>query len=405
MVLSGLAYALLGLTVRVAKVDLTPPEPLPLGGYTARKGAVMEPGGQRLYARAVDFNGDTLVALDMLTVPGGFTQQVRSLVGDDRFVLIATHTHCAPDSQMLNPKMTFQVPGIASYSPFWSAWYADEVAYAIDRARSAAPRMVTKLGLSTGQARLNHGRRPDAVPDRTAWLLESGGTPLLASYPAHATFHDESWNKTDGDWPGVLAKRLDAPVIPAAIGDLAPEAPGKTPVEKCAKFVEKFLASVLKSEPRTVAGREDAPKLWREEVRLDPPKPHPGFAKAYGVPDALAQVLVTRFAEGSAAVTFFKVGNFLLIGVPGEPTAELGRRIGAIAATKGFPHALVASHADGWVGYVLMPEDYDRGGYEATLSFNGRETAQRMLEAVERGLSATGRGFARAGSSDRRAAS
>ena len=42
---------------------------------------------------------------------------------------------------------------------------------------------------------------------------------------------------------------------------------------------------------------------------------------------------------------------------------------------------MVCSHVNGWMGYILAPEDYDRGGYEATLSFYGREEGTKVVEA------------------------
>jgi hypothetical protein len=43
---------------------------------------------------------------------------------------------------------------------------------------------------------------------------------------------------------------------------------------------------------------------------------------------------------------------------------------------------LVAAHAGGWLGYLLEPEDYARGGYETCLSFHGRELAPRFVAAA-----------------------
>lgn len=38
------------------------------------------------------------------------------------------------------------------------------------------------------------------------------------------------------------------------------------------------------------------------------------------------------------------------------------------------------------MGYILAPEDYDRGGYEATLAFHGREIGPRVVEAAKLAL-------------------
>jgi hypothetical protein len=314
---------------------------------------------------------------------------------------------------MLNPKMTFAIPGITGYKPRWFNWYVDRVAAAVDQVRSSTPRLVASLDLVRARVRLNHGRRPGAKPDETAWMLTSGSLPILASYAAHPTFHDEDWNRTDGDWPGALAARTGAVVVPGPIGDVAPEAVGTGPVEKCSDFVEKFRLAIAKGQVMRVWRSEGRPGSWGEEqgqAMLGQPVPHPTFAKAYGVPESLAQVLVNGFGQKSCFVQTAYFGKFVLVGIPGEPSADLGRRIQADARRAGFPHCLVISHVNGWIGYVLEPHDYDRGGYEATLSFNGRDTAERIfLEAsklVRSSMAAKassqnrtpGRSFATAGS-------
>jgi len=57
----------------VVRHDLTPPEPLPLGGYTERGTHTFEPSSARLFARAVALRTAgrplVLVSLEMLTIP------------------------------------------------------------------------------------------------------------------------------------------------------------------------------------------------------------------------------------------------------------------------------------------------------------------------------------------------
>lgn len=354
----------------------------------------MELGGRRLSARGVSIGGTTIVALDMLTVPDGFFQAVSAELAKDAHPsgsgttlwLVATHTHCAPDSQMLNPQMTFAVPGIASYSERWFQWYVRRTVDAVKAVWTAPERHVRSLGLRRFHADLNRGRRPGAKPDKTGWVLEGDGRPLLASYPAHATLHDETWNRTDGDWPAVLAERLDVPVVPGAIGDVSPKASGSGPVEKCRNFVESFLCNMSAQRAKPVSSGGLTMEAEDVPCDLDPPVPHPTFAKAYNVPDALAQVVIGKFAQRKTTIRTLRLGKFLLVGIPGEPTADLGREIQSVARKSGFPHCLVVSHVDGWIGYVLTPQDYDRGGYEATLSFNGRTTSERLVEALRKAL-------------------
>jgi hypothetical protein len=113
------AFALVpqGLAIGRGKVDITPDVPLPLGGYTERGFQKSIPGGDRLYARTVLFeSGATkiaVVSVETLTIPESLVREVKKRIPTDVFLfLAATHTHSAPDSQMLNDRMTFAIPGI-----------------------------------------------------------------------------------------------------------------------------------------------------------------------------------------------------------------------------------------------------------------------------------------------------
>jgi len=109
-----------------------------------------------------------------------------------------------------------------------------------------------------------------------------------------------------------------------------------------------------------------------------------------GTPE-LAQLVMTRFAPPAAELTLIQLGDLLLIGVPGEPTGEFARQLRAAAWRQGFRNAYVLSHTNGWAGYLLTSEEYQQGGYEATLSFYGADVLSEFeagLSEFEAGLSA-----------------
>ena len=43
----------------------------------------------------------------------------------------------------------------------------------------------------------------------------------------------------------------------------------------------------------------------------------------------------------------------------------------------------IANDANDWTGYALTQQEYDAGGYEACLSFHGRDLADRLRETSE----------------------
>lgn len=372
---------------RYFEADITPPEPLPLGGYTARKGKVMDSGGDPLYARILILqeSGKTIaiVSLEMLTVPESLVKEVQDKVGKDvHLFLTATHTHSAPDSQMLNSRMTFAVPGIASYKSTWLNWYSDKIAAGVQFALKARLHPLTFASLGQATVDANRGRREGAKPNQTLSAIYGEERLLALHYAAHATFYEEDRNQTSGDWPGLLMKKTKAVFLPGAIGDASPVGSGSTAVEKITSMVEK-----LDSAWRT-ATRQDVKVLTKGiaycqvPIKLPEPKAHPDFIKQNGVPEPLAQVLVKRFAPPEASVTAIRLGDLLILGIPGEPTSEIGAEILTIAQKRGFPHCIVVSHVNGWLGYILSPENYDKGGYEATLAFHGRDLSKSVVNAA-----------------------
>lgn len=394
--------------VRTADVSLVPPEALPLGGYTERKGALFEPGGERLIARAVVLEqGSTkiaLVAAEMLTIPESLAREVRRrLPPGVRLMLIATHTHCAPDSQMLNERMTFAIPGIATYRRRWLTWYAQKIAGAVQIAldsyetqghhpwRSARPEL-ERIALDHNRARRAGGR-----PDPDLYLLTDPWNSWLAVYAAHPTLHDAGELHLRGDWPGATMRLgLTGIVVTGPIGDVSPTAPGETAETRVANLARDVFRAATLGDLKNQEGARDpvarrtpaagALRWSAAEIAVGKPVPHPEFAKANKIPESLAQSLVERFAPASAQVSVVAVGKVAMIGIPGEPTAALGRRLQAAARDAGFADSVVISHVNGWLGYILEADDYARGGYEARLAFHGPGLADRVVRAARAAL-------------------
>lgn len=375
------------LTIRRAQVDISPPEPLPLGGYTERHGKVMDVGGDPLYARCIELEqGGTKVAIvsvECLTIPESLYREVSKRIPQDVHLFMqATHTHCAPDSQMLNDRMTFSIPGIATYRKRWLTWYADKIASTVSEALSQPSKEIPELDARTAIVAANRARRKGGKADPTLTEIAAPDGLLFTHFTAHPTIYDENQNQTRGDWPGLLAARSGAMVLNGAIGDVSPAADGPTPADKFAAF-ERELSETDKATRFQVWAQNSPGLSWDSEtIRLDPKKPHPTFAKTYKIPQGLAQSLVNQFAPPADGISALRVGSLAIIGVPGEPTSVLGNQIKAAGLRMGFKSVLVCSHVNGWMGYILDPKDYDRGGYEAELSFYGRQEGKKVVDAA-----------------------
>lgn len=385
---------LAGLVIQYAEKAVEWTDSLPLGGYTARKGAGYQPGGDELRIRVALLGSPggssvAIVSIESLTVPESLVREVRrQLPAGVELFLAATHTHCAPDSQMWNDRMTFEVPGIARFRRAELDSMAKQIAGTIQSAQESTPFAFTELHWGQASSSFARGRRPLAQPDPQRTALQLGPVEIF-HFGAHATLYPESELKLRSDWPGALMRqRPKRLALVGSIGDASPFSVGPEPGGQVANMASALGRRRMAGE----SGMDNEPglRIHREPIELADPQPHPEFARSFGVNDPLALIAVRAFAPREAEITAIRIGSWVLLGVPGEPTAELGREIQAIGEERGL-RVLVCSHVNGWIGYVLTPQDYQRGGYEATLSFHGPATGPRVVEATQRAIQALAR--------------
>lgn len=374
--------------VRMGQINLAPPEALPLGGYTERGESLGEPGRRPLRARflAIKQGDKTLVmgGLEMLTVPESLIEAVRAdLPQGVDLVLAATHTHNAPDSQMLNQRLNFKIPGIATYSSRWLDWYSAQISQGIKTTLAAPPLLDGRVGVRRAQVDANRARRQGLAPDKWATQYSWNSSPLLGIYAAHPTLHEAAEKKMSGDWPGAWSDSGPWIALTGAIGAASPVAEGADGEAK-STFLASRLSTALGQVPAAWASDSSA-KWTLAPIKLPAPKPHPTFAVQNKISEPLAVMAVGKFAPTQASLFLLNWGGWLLIGVPGEPTEEVALRLRQTAFTNGFPRSVVVSHVNGWAGYMLEAADYDRGGYEAGLSFYGKNLGIWLSSALEAG--------------------
>lgn len=382
------------LAVAKGEASLVPPEPLPLGGYTRRGGKVFEPGGDALKARSLIFSSNqtlgrvALVSVELLTVPESLYEAVKAKLKQPMtLMIVATHTHCAPDSQMLNARMNFAIPGIATHKERWLDWFSTQIA---DSVNGAKPwRTFTEIRVQEKRLDANRGRRAGATPDTTFTQVQGVTAKgeiqdLFFSFAAHATVYDDAELKLRRDWPGLLDRR--GLFLPGAIGDVSPKADGPDATTKLEDMRKRLTARVPFWESQVWAGRQTSFAASFTAISLPKATPHPEFAKENGIPDPLATTLVNKFAPPAGRITGFRLGKLAIVGVPGEPSSQLGRQMRNYGRGLGFTSVLVISHVNGWIGYLLDPADYDRGGYEATLNFYGKTGGDAVLAATKENL-------------------
>lgn len=369
------------------EAPLWPQDGFPLGGYTARQSAATESGGDQLKVRVLALTQKdrkvAIVNLEALTVPESLVAAVQASVGPSITLFMgATHTHCAPDSQALNARMNFDVPGIAKFKKDRLNTVAATISKAIREAFGQKPRPF-ELITSHTRTPWARARRRLARPENVLSHLDFGGKGLYV-FGAHATFYGDDERRWRGDWPGVMMNLTGGLVFPGAIGDTSPVPTLDSPAQNCQAMAE----ALVQASKHTVRQEQGPVRLGTAQtpINLGSPEPHPDFAQEFKVNNALAKLAVNAFAPKEASITGIRLGDTVILGIPGEPSAELGVAIRLLGTQAGFDWVAVVSHVNGWAGYMLSEADYKRGGYEANLNFYGPKFSSRLLDACKKNL-------------------
>lgn len=390
-----------------SRIDITPDLNkirIQLGGYAARLN--MPPTGVHdpIYARVLALRSGTdegvLVALDHLLVPASLTQAVLRETGlrPEQLFMSASHTHCAPDSMGLNARARFALPGVGSFVPEFLKFTTERIVSAIRQARAAM--LPARLAVhAEAIPNLNRNRRGRQITDPTMTVVRvenSKRQPIavLVIYAAHPTIYPHTMMQVSAEFPGVLQTRLEqtlggetvALYMNGAQGDISPVADeGKDDHARVRRYGEKLADHAIRLLRKATPVE---PKLrWRQiQATLPEARPHPEFCESagreYKVPESLLKELVKQLIPPTSPVSLVGLGSLALVGFPGEPITALGLEARKIGSQQGFRYVMPVALVNDWIGYILTREEYKRGGYEATVSFNGPELGAVVMDAV-----------------------
>lgn len=402
-----------------ARVDITPPLELgtSLGGYGERMSRPATGVHDRLFAKAAVFvRGEkkfALVAADALGFPPPFKPAVLERLGDpswtaERVMLLASHSHTTFDMSEIDPRNVLGIPQLGIFRPELYELLLDRFAAAIREAeKKLSPVLVATDSLVLEGWAANR-RRGETEKDEVLTLTRfdsTEGRPLaaLVNWAAHPTFMSAEETMFSGGWPGHLQRTLEAAVgegftclySNGAVGDQRPVArpdSGSSNWEKAERYgrelglvAHKVWAGI---EPRPVGIFSH----HLETLKLPPRCWHPDFMQTggaeYGLREDLMEVLVEQMVPPESISGILRLDDLILVGVPGEMAAGLGRELKRRAAEQtGAIHPVIGGLANEWVSYILSPEQYSNGGgYEASVSFYGPQLGPTVVEGALRGL-------------------
>ncbi len=312
----------------------------------------------------------------------------------DALIVVATHTHSGPGGY---------VPGFIAERISTGGFNAEAQGGLIDAGKHALEAAVTDLATSRIAAQqvsldLARNRRFDDGPAETQLAVirfdrDAAQTILLFAYGAHPTVLSPRSRMYSADYIGSARRQIEksgqhAFFLPGPLGDQEPSSslgelwPRDVKKQQAqAVDVGETLANAvldaavsLKPKPST--------KLEVLERWIETPPVHTRRFCAVWYFAPLIKGKLSRFLSARVPIHVLRLDGASFVTLPGEPTSWVASEIRPALGGTNVP--IVVAHANDWLGYLVSPEDYRRGGYEACASFHGRDFGATLArEAVE----------------------
>jgi hypothetical protein len=397
-----------------SRVNLTPPLEMKaaLGGYGARMSKPAIGEHDAVWAKALVLAQDerkfALVTADVLAFPPGFKEAIiERLVTNgwsaNQVLLLASHSHASIDMMALHPRNEFGIPQAGIFQKGLFERTADRLAKVIrDADKDLVPILAASATIPVPER--NRNRRHGGVVhdiDLTVTRIDTTeGRPLavLVNWTAHPTFMDAQDMMFSGDWPGHLQRTIEALIGRAvtvmfyngAEGDQSPVPPDCTSNWERAERYGREMGIVAWRSWEAIQPKEVRAFEYRTEtITLPQRQPHPDFMKTggreYGLNQPMMQDFLERLVPTQTHSTCVRLGDLVILGVPGEMAAQLGLEAKSkVAQIIGASSVTIGGLADEWVSYILPTEEYGKGGYEASMSFYGGTLENALVEGVLR---------------------
>jgi hypothetical protein len=398
-----------------AKVDLTPPLEMKaaLGGYGERLSKPAVGVHDKVWAKALVLaKGNqkfALVTADVLAFPPQFKAAVMERLASegwsaDQIMLLPSHTHTSFDMMALHPGNKFGIPQVGIFHKELFEHTAGHLATAVrEAARRLSPALAGSTTVSVPDRNRNRRRGLTTHDmDLTVTRVDaSTGKPLavLVNWTAHPTFMDQEDMLFSGDWPGHLQRTLEALIGQGVVamfyngaeGDQSPTPPQEAGSrwERAERYGREMGIQAWRAWDRTQPREVNVFACHTATITLPKTTWHPDFMKTggaeYGLNEAMMRGFLDALQPTQTRSTCLRLGDLVILGVPGEMAAQLGMEAKAKARQlTGAACVTIGGLADEWVSYILSADEYRRGGYEASVSFYGETLGAKILDSVAR---------------------
>ncbi|MGA1236543.1 MAG: hypothetical protein ACO34E_06715 [Limisphaerales bacterium] len=385
--------------------------PTALGGYGARAGKPATATLDTLYGKILilDQAGEktAIVSLDTCSTPICLAQEMLTKANIpglqlDRTLVMASHTHAGLEGYSLDRRNLANNPHIGIFSEAVLDFVTDQLAQALREASLNLHPVHAASGIVPLPNRHRNRRgSPFIDPNATILRLDDATTrnpvAILVNYAAHGTFVDETDMLVSSEWAGSMQRTIEdlygnnilCLYANGAEGDIAPQGrSGGSHYEQAQNYGRQLGIEIWRHSreftPEPVSGFQIA----CSQITLPPRQAAPDFLQIagaeYHVSEEQLEQLIQLLLPPTAPSYALRLNQFGLLSMPGEPICELGLNMKSYLQQNGIQHPAVTGLTTDYIGYILTPSEYQRGGYEATASFYGPTLGPTLLQAARK---------------------
>jgi alpha-L-rhamnosidase len=406
------------MTAGVARTDLTPPMEMgaSLGGYGERMSRPAEGVHDRVFAKALVLaDGDrrfALVTADILGFPPTFKHAlVERLAGSgwsaEQIMLLPSHSHTSIEMNAIHPKNILGNKQLGVFDPKLFEWTLQHLAAVVEEAASDLVPVTLGTSAKALEGWNRNRRKRGGVTDRALVVTRidtADGKPLaaLVQFTAHPTFMGAEHMLFSGGWPGHLQRTLETQIGSGVTVLYYNGAQGdQSPVGRSGSGSDRWETASQYGRALAVEARD----LWSsirpqrdilfdfnlQSIELPKHRWHPDFmrtgGKEYGLSKMLLEKLLPILFPAQTTSGSLRLGDLVLVGIPGEMQAKLGMELKArIQEITSARYAAIGGLANEWISYILSADQYQLGGYEASVSFYGPDLGQAIVAGAVAGV-------------------
>lgn len=378
-----------------AKVEITPPADTPVVGHVRPVSGVRDPLRAGILLLANERTKAAIVTLDLIGAPTAMVEALRGTVAEktetprENILVAASHNHSgpgwSPDSEW-GRGLVAKIGAAASEAaremrPVSIGYAEDRIDFNINRRKVINGRAVVRLN-------------PDGPCDHRVKVLrfDDGKSLEPMSVLMHAVCHPcvFTWGdkltppypdglpKISADFPGeaqtfvesAFGPKTKALFLQGCAGDIRPNLPGvpyRCGDDADIRWTGRSLGcAAVRAADRSVIREERA-----KRQTVYPLKVATSVIELPGKTEKL-----------KCEMQALRVGEYLLLTIPGEPMVEYGLQIEKAIADRATP--IVVGYANGYLGYICTAESYQYGGYEPNSSPLAPEAEPLILEELNR---------------------